>query len=75
MVGEKSGLSDAWKSGIEVLKRQKPSITYSEIEDTLLEIGNLPLGGSLLLRQFVAMPFENECRVAKYLPTRNTFMQ
>jgi hypothetical protein len=31
---------------IEVLKRQKPSITYSEIEDTLLEIGNLPLGGT-----------------------------
>jgi hypothetical protein len=46
MVGGKSGLSDAWKSGIEVLKRQKPSITYSEIEDTLLEIGNLPLGGT-----------------------------
>jgi hypothetical protein len=31
---------------IEVLKRQKPSITYSKIEDILFEVGDLPSGGT-----------------------------
>ena len=44
--GNKSGLSDGDLQLIEVLKRNKPSISYSEIENILIEVGDLPLGST-----------------------------
>ena len=42
----KSGLSDGDLQLIEVLKRNKPSISYSEIENIFIEVGDLPLGST-----------------------------
>ena len=44
--GNKSGLSDGDLHLIEVIKRQRPSISYSELEDILFEVGDLPCGGT-----------------------------
>lgn len=44
--GNRRGLSDGDLQLIEVLKRQRPSITYSEIMDDLQDFGDLPEGGT-----------------------------
>ena len=44
--GKRSSLSDGDLQLIEVLKRHKPTTTYSEIENILLEVGDLPTGGT-----------------------------
>ena len=41
--GNKSGFSDGDLKLIEVLKRNKPTISYSEVENILIEVGDLPL--------------------------------
>ena len=42
--GNRSSLSDGDLQLIEVPKRHKPSTTYSEIENILVEVGDLPTG-------------------------------
>lgn len=44
--GGNSSLSDGDLQLLEVLKRQKPSISYSEIIDALYDFGDLPLGST-----------------------------
>ena len=46
MWGNKSGLSEGDLQLIEVVKRHKPSTTYAELADILLEIGDIPRGGT-----------------------------
>ena len=45
--GNKSGLSDGDLRLIKVLERNEPSISYSEIGNVLIEVGDLPLGSTL----------------------------
>ena len=44
--GNKSGLSEGVLQLIEVVKRHKPSTTYAELADILLEVGDIPRGGT-----------------------------
>ena len=53
--GNKSGLSDGDLQLIEILKRNKPSISYSEIENILIEVGDLPLGSTSMTALSIAV--------------------